>query len=280
MRTRELDVIMSTTSAVFVVVSSLWFHLTNIFLRVYRCPDTSLTSGKTEPALVPLLDMLNHRRKPNARWFYDWDRRGFTLVATRYISAGSTIHDTYGQRSNQEYLKAYGFVFDGYPVAQHRVRLPYGRVQDTNISNISGTAQAEEQLDSEDASLSANVSNTSTNTLHVPEELLLHTTVSVPVQLSAMLDVYSWGCNSSVIHQDLPFVSSSTSMNAIAKVGLPSNDRRSEAWFKWIVHAGFGGRGTNCIILVRSLIILEMAFYIQLGTFGLWGYLLSYRTYG
>lgn len=171
--------------------------------------------------------MLNHRRKPNARWSYDHTRKGFLLVASEPIARGATVHDTYGQRSNQLYLKAYGFVFDGYPVAQHTVNVRRhgvaavagggdgggfdaegvrGTVRSTpadNTTSDGGGSSSSSNSNSNSSSSSSMAGNALADALpsptrerpYVPHELLLHNHVRLPVRLDMLLDVLAWSCH-------------------------------------------------------------------------------------
>lgn len=74
-------------------------------------------------AMVPLLDLLDHRRgidaKKDVRYqrSFDADDKGRSnatnayveVVADRDLSPGSTIHDTYGAKGNAQLLSRYGF---------------------------------------------------------------------------------------------------------------------------------------------------------------------------
>eukprot|EP00949_MAST-11_sp_MAST-11-sp1_P004160 g4160.t1 len=60
-------------------------------------------------AMVPLADLLNHRKDPKTVWSYDPDKKSFVVTATRYISNGEHIFDSYGQKTNDVFLLNFGF---------------------------------------------------------------------------------------------------------------------------------------------------------------------------
>jgi histone-lysine N-methyltransferase SETD3 len=71
----------------------------------------SAQSEKRELALVPGLDLANHRAPPeaNALWLPDDVRRSFTLFALRNLQQGEEVFKSYGQRCNSRWLINYGF---------------------------------------------------------------------------------------------------------------------------------------------------------------------------
>jgi hypothetical protein len=48
--------------------------------------------------LVPLADLLNHRRSPNTKWGFDRNNAEFLLTATDHIRQGEGVHDSYGNK--------------------------------------------------------------------------------------------------------------------------------------------------------------------------------------
>lgn len=71
----------------------------------------TVAGTKTE-ALVPVADMMNHRRPPDVRWTFDDEAGAFVMTATRDLRAGEPVHDSYGKKSNGRFLLSYGFVLD------------------------------------------------------------------------------------------------------------------------------------------------------------------------
>ena len=81
------------------------------------------SNGGQADAMVPLLDLLDHRRGTDAKKDVrykrscDTDDKGngnatnayVEVVADRDLSPGSTIHDTYGAKGNAQLLSRYGF---------------------------------------------------------------------------------------------------------------------------------------------------------------------------
>jgi histone-lysine N-methyltransferase SETD3 len=63
-------------------------------------------------ALVPMADMLNHRRIPDVEWGYEHPTECFVLRAVHPIAAGELVHDSYGKKSNALLLELYGFCLD------------------------------------------------------------------------------------------------------------------------------------------------------------------------
>ena len=66
--------------------------------------------GLLGACLVPLADMLNHRRPPDVLWETSADGRFFEMTAQNAVAAGSEVHDSYGAKSNDLLLLHFGFV--------------------------------------------------------------------------------------------------------------------------------------------------------------------------
>ena len=64
--------------------------------------DAASTCGSPEDTsiivLVPLADLLNHRRSPNTKWGFDRNNAEFRLTATNHIRVGEGVHDSYGNK--------------------------------------------------------------------------------------------------------------------------------------------------------------------------------------
>jgi histone-lysine N-methyltransferase SETD3 len=60
--------------------------------------------------LVPLADMLNHRRPPDVLWDTSEDGQFFVMTAQNAVATGMEIHDSYGAKSNDLLLLHFGFV--------------------------------------------------------------------------------------------------------------------------------------------------------------------------
>jgi histone-lysine N-methyltransferase SETD3 len=72
-------------------------------------------------ALIPLVDMIDHRDPPET----DWDVEGEMLVLTalRSYAAGEEIHDNYGEKSNSRLLSSYGFCDASNPHDEARIMI-------------------------------------------------------------------------------------------------------------------------------------------------------------
>jgi len=59
--------------------------------------------------LVPMADMLNHRRPRETKWTYSQKRRGFLITALQGIGENAEIFDSYGRKCNSRFFVNYGF---------------------------------------------------------------------------------------------------------------------------------------------------------------------------
>merc|ERR1712130_538250 len=59
--------------------------------------------------LVPMADMLNHRRPRETKWTYSQKRRGFLITALQSIGENDEIFDSYGRKCNSRFFVNYGF---------------------------------------------------------------------------------------------------------------------------------------------------------------------------
>ena len=63
--------------------------------------------------MVPLLDMLNHSKNSNVDQIYNFDMRGYELIAKVNISQGDEISINYGDYQDQQnFFTNYGFIND------------------------------------------------------------------------------------------------------------------------------------------------------------------------
>jgi len=69
-------------------------------------------NGHKTDGLVPMADMLNHKRPEETSWTFDQSRNAFTIVTTRSLSKGAQIFDSYGRKCNSRYFVNYGFSLD------------------------------------------------------------------------------------------------------------------------------------------------------------------------
>lgn len=60
-------------------------------------------------AMVPVVDMLNHKRPPQTEWHFDTAAQAFLLTTSRTVRAHEELFDSYGAKCNSRYLLNYGF---------------------------------------------------------------------------------------------------------------------------------------------------------------------------
>jgi len=68
-----------------------------------------IDGNKTE-GLVPMADMLNHKRPRETKWTYAQSRKGFVITTLKVIENGCEVFDSYGRKCNSRYFVNYGFV--------------------------------------------------------------------------------------------------------------------------------------------------------------------------
>lgn len=68
--------------------------------------------GVKTDALVPLADMLNHRRPKLTSWMYSDEKQGFIIETDEKFERGQMIFDSYGRKCNSRFLLNYGFVVE------------------------------------------------------------------------------------------------------------------------------------------------------------------------
>lgn len=83
--------------------------------------------GVTTEALVPLADMMNHRRPPDVDWSYDDEAGAFLMRASRDITKGQEICDSYGRKPNGRFFVHYGFALPSGTDDEAEVRLALSR---------------------------------------------------------------------------------------------------------------------------------------------------------
>jgi len=64
---------------------------------------------KTE-GLVPMADMLNHKRPRETKWTYVQNRGGFVITSLNPILKDCEVFDSYGRKCNSRFFVNYGFV--------------------------------------------------------------------------------------------------------------------------------------------------------------------------
>ena len=63
-------------------------------------------------AMVPVSDLLNHDKNPDVSWHFNQKSRSFKMLSNRYLKKGKAITDSYGKKSNINYLLFYGFTLE------------------------------------------------------------------------------------------------------------------------------------------------------------------------
>jgi len=71
----------------------------------------NIHGGKTD-GLVPLADMLNHKRPQQTSWEYSDKREGFIIESKENIERGEQVYDSYGKKCNSRFLINYGFIVE------------------------------------------------------------------------------------------------------------------------------------------------------------------------
>lgn len=64
---------------------------------------------KTE-GLVPMADMLNHKRPRQTKWTYVANRNGFVITTLMEVARNNEVFDSYGRKCNSRFFVNYGFV--------------------------------------------------------------------------------------------------------------------------------------------------------------------------
>lgn len=68
--------------------------------------------GNKTDALVPLADMLNHKRPQETSWEYSDEKGGFIIESKKCIERGDQVYDSYGKKCNSRYFLNYGFTVE------------------------------------------------------------------------------------------------------------------------------------------------------------------------
>jgi len=66
-------------------------------------------NGRETDGLVPMADMLNHKRPCETTWTYDESKKGFTITTLRNLSQEAQVYDSYGRKCNSRFFVNYGF---------------------------------------------------------------------------------------------------------------------------------------------------------------------------
>jgi len=65
--------------------------------------------GIKTDGLVPMADMLNHKRPRETRWTYAQEKGGFVITALKTIPGEMEVFDSYGRKCNSRFFVNYGF---------------------------------------------------------------------------------------------------------------------------------------------------------------------------
>jgi len=69
-------------------------------------------NGNKTDGLVPMADMLNHKRPRETSWTFDDKRNGFTITSLKALSRGDQVYDSYGRKCNSRFFVNYGFALE------------------------------------------------------------------------------------------------------------------------------------------------------------------------
>jgi len=81
--------------------------------------------GVKTDGLVPMADMLNHRRPRETKWTYDQNKRGFVISALQHIKQDAEIFDSYGRKCNSRFFVNYGFSLEKNPDNEARLEFSF-----------------------------------------------------------------------------------------------------------------------------------------------------------
>jgi len=81
--------------------------------------------GVKTDGLVPMADMLNHRRPRETKWTYDQNKRGFVISALQHIKQDAEIFDSYGRKCNSRFFVNYGFSLEVNPDNEARLEFSF-----------------------------------------------------------------------------------------------------------------------------------------------------------
>ncbi len=88
-----------------VSIKELFWARTAVITRVFGIT----VGGSLTEALIPMADMLNHRRPPDIDWAYEDSEGAFIMKAARNIKGGDEVCNSYGRKPNGRLLIHYGF---------------------------------------------------------------------------------------------------------------------------------------------------------------------------
>jgi len=68
--------------------------------------------GNKTDGLVPMADMLNHKRPRETSWTFEDKKNGFTITSLKPLSRGDQVYDSYGRKCNSRFFVNYGFALE------------------------------------------------------------------------------------------------------------------------------------------------------------------------
>lgn len=74
-----------------------------------------LINNQKTDGLVPMADMINHRRPRETRWTFNEVKQGFVISAMQSFNIGDQIYDSYGRKCNSRFFVNYGFALENNP---------------------------------------------------------------------------------------------------------------------------------------------------------------------
>ena len=83
----------------------------------------NVLGGDDRLAIVPMVDMMNHRVTPSAYLSYDAAARAIVVKAYVALEAGAAVSICYGEKENAELLASYGFALARNPADTAGVRV-------------------------------------------------------------------------------------------------------------------------------------------------------------
>merc|ERR1712048_517204 len=86
-----------------------------------------LIDGVKTDGLVPMADMVNHRRPRETRWTFDQQKRGFVVSSLQYSPAGAQIYDSYGRKCNSRFFVNYGFALENNPDNEACIKIRFNK---------------------------------------------------------------------------------------------------------------------------------------------------------
>jgi len=89
----------------FTYESFVWARLV-VITRIFGM----VIDGEKTEGLVPMADMLNHKRPRETKWTYVQNCKGFVITSLNPIYKGCEVFDSYGRKCNSRFFVNYGFV--------------------------------------------------------------------------------------------------------------------------------------------------------------------------